>query len=240
MMSKLAFQPLLAAVASIVLATGVSPARAQPAPQGPADPYDTDDDADDDGQDAQDVQPAPPDQAEAPVPQQQQPNMQPPPPPAVPPSVPVQRAQPAPVQAAQGGTGQWVYTQQYGWTWMPYGDQYVYTPEASVGGYPYEYVYTPSWGWSWLAGPWVWGYGPGIYFSIGRPWYFGWYHHPHFVGRGAIGRGFVHGGFRGGFRGPAFRGGFRGGVGHVGGGFRGGVGHVGGGFRGHVGGHGHR
>jgi hypothetical protein len=160
-----------------------------------------------------------------------------------------QQAQPAPqaqVQAAQGG--QWVHTQQYGWVWMPYGNQYVYTPEDTSGeANPYAYVYYPAYGWTWLSAPWVWGWGPSLYFSIGRPWYFGWYHHPHFIGgfRGGFARGFRGPVYRGGgfvhtYRAPVYRGGFRGGAGHVSGGFRGGVGHVSGGFHagGHVGGHG--
>jgi hypothetical protein len=142
------------------------------------------------------------------------------------------------VQAAPAPSGQWVHTQQYGWVWMPYGDQYVYTPEAS--GYPYEYVYAPSYGWTWLAAPWVWGWGPRIYFSVGRPYYFGWYRHPHFVGRGVIRPGLTVRGFHGParfrgsvrapvFRGPTFRGGF--GIrGHIGGRIGG---RIGGGHFGH-------
>jgi hypothetical protein len=39
--------------------------------------------------------------------------------------------------------GQWVYTQQYGWVWMPYGDAYSYVPPDGQGQ-PYEYVvYSP-------------------------------------------------------------------------------------------------
>src|ERR1700690_1945454 len=60
------------------------------------------------------------------------PDMQPPAPPRQPPAPPVQgqgQGQPQmqqPVgsaQAAGGGGGQWVYTSDYGWIWMPYGDQ---------------------------------------------------------------------------------------------------------------------
>jgi hypothetical protein len=233
MTSKLAFRPfhlsaLLAAVASVVLA-GATPAHAQPAPSDvPEDPYDDSDDSDD---------LAPPDQPsvtpdQAPAPASQPPTAQPPPP-----QVPQ-------AQAAPGG--QWVHTQQYGWVWMPYGNQYVYTPEDTSGSAnPYAYVYYPTYGWTWLAAPWVWGWGPHVYFSIGRPGYFGWYHHRHFVG-GYRGHGFVRGfrgpvyrgGFVRGYRAPVYRGGFRGGVGHVSGGFRAG-GHVSGHGGGHGGGHGH-
>jgi hypothetical protein len=150
--------------------------------------------------------------------------------------------QPAPqAQPAQpSATGQWVYTQQYGWIWMPYGNQYVYTPENAVGtAYPSAYVYYPAYGWTWLTAPWVWGWGPRVHFSVG-PRYYGWWGHPHFIGgfhgrfRGPV----IHGGFRGpvirgGFRGPAIHGGFRGHIGgaHFGGHISGG--HVGGGHFGH-------
>jgi hypothetical protein len=115
-----------------------------------------------------------------------------------------------------------VYTQQYGWIWMPYGNQYVYTPEDAGQVAPSAYVYYPAYGWTWLTAPWVWGWGPRVYFSVG-PRYYGWWGHPHFVGRGVI-RGF-HGGFRGPVRG------------HFGGGHFGG-GHFSGGHSGGHGGHG--
>lgn len=93
----------------------------------------------------------------------------PPAPPANPP--PPAQEQPAP----QTPAGQWVYTQQYGWVWMPYGDAYSYVPPEGIGA-PYEYVYYPVYGWTWVVAPWVWGFGPWPYFAIG-PTYFGWYHH---------------------------------------------------------------
>lgn len=251
MITKLATHPsFLAVLVPIVLAASGSPARAQPAPSdsdAPEDPYDTEDDTAQD----QDVTPD-----QAPVqPPTQAPREQPPAPPEMPPSAPLAQpaqppptSQPAPVQTAQPSrNGQWVHTQQYGWIWIPYGDQYVYTPQDTSGSaYPAEYVYYPSYGWTWVAAPWVWNWGPSVYFSIGRPWYFGWWHHPHFIGRGIIRHGFVrgfrapvYGGYRGaiyrGYRGPVVRGGFRGPVihGSVHGGFRGFSGH---GFSGHVGG----
>src|SRR5882672_1790514 len=119
MTSKLAFpSSFLAAVASVVLA-GATPAHAQPAPSDvPEDPY----------EDSEDLAPpdpqVTPDDAEAPAPALQPPNAQPPPPPAAPPAV-QQQVQPAP-QAQVAPGGQWVHTQQYGWVWMPYGNQYVY------------------------------------------------------------------------------------------------------------------
>src|ERR1017187_3920509 len=94
------------------------------------------------------------------------PNLQPPAPPAQLPYPPVQsRVQPQarqmqqPMPANQGSSaGQWVYTEQYGWVWMPYGDQYTYEGTAYDTS-PYAYVYYPSYGWAWLAAPWIWGWG---------------------------------------------------------------------------------
>jgi hypothetical protein len=203
---KLATRSLLAVFVPVVLAAAGTPARAQPAPPrnsvAPQDPYDANDnDNDDESDDATLAQPQA-DEAmpsgvaeQAPVqPTSPQPTRQPPPPPVNPPPLQAQAAPPAqPPQAAAPG-GQWVYTPQYGWLWMPYGNQYVYSPEGTAV-YPSEYVYRPAYGWVWLSAPWVWGWGPRIHFSVG-PRYFGWYH-----------RGFVRHGV---FRGPGFRSGFRG------------------------------
>lgn len=95
-----------------------------------------------------------------------------------------QAAEPAPAQ------GQWVYTQQYGWVWMPYGSQYTYTP-TQTGVYPSEYVYYPSYGWTWVVAPWVFGWGTTPYFGVYGASHFGWYHHATF------------GGWRGGYH-PAY------------------------------------
>ena len=103
------------------------------------------------------------------------PGQTPPPPPQQLPPPPEAQAQPTPeaqgyesatqpqappVQAPPqpAATGQWVYTAQYGWIWMPYGVQYTYE-SADGGAYPYEYVYYRTYGWTWLAAPWVWGRG---------------------------------------------------------------------------------
>ena len=160
-------------------------------------------------------------------------------------------------QVADGQTappGQWVYTQQYGWVWMPYGDAYSYVPPDGEGE-PYEYVYYPSYGWNWVVAPWIWGYGAWPHFGVYGPGRFGWYGHGWWrtpgrwnfrpsVGRAAFGgHGFVgQGRFAGSPRFAAgsrhFAGGARfGGGGHFGGGGRGGGGHSGGGGRG---GGGHR
>ena len=92
--------------------------------------------------------------------------------------------QPAPESAeATNAQGQWVYTQQYGWVWMPYGSQYTYAP-TQAGVYPSEYVYYPSYGWTWIAAPWVFGWGVSPYFGVYGPSHFGWYHHWVGVGHG--------------------------------------------------------
>src|SRR4029079_230546 len=108
-------------------------------------------------------------QADAqPAPQQAQPGTaapheQPPPPPAQPPAPPQQQppqtySVQAPAQPGAPAQGQWVYTSQYGWVWMPYGAQYTYEP-SYAGAYPSSYVYYPAYGWTWVAAPWVWGFG---------------------------------------------------------------------------------
>ena len=123
--------------------------------------------------------------SEPPIPQ---PQGEPPAPPDVTPGPPVtEPAQPeqapepyvqqSPVPPpAPSPSGQWVYTSQYGWIWMPYGNAYTYLPAGGVS--PDMYVYYPSFGWTWVVAPWVWGLGP-------RP-YFGFYGYTHFVwyGRG--------------------------------------------------------
>jgi hypothetical protein len=125
------------------------------------------------------------------------PDLQPPAPPAQPPAPPVQsqaQAQPQIQQSAavapESQSGQWVYTSEYGWIWMPYGNQYTYEGTTS-DPYPYSYVYYPSYGWTWLAAPWVWGWGAYPYFGLRGPMGFGWY-----VGLYRSGHGW--GGYRGG------------------------------------------
>src|SRR6202044_1548293 len=70
-----------------------------------------------------------------------------------------------PVTAEMASQGEWVYTAQYGWTWVPYG-----STTTTVGGQPYVYLYAPSFGWRWLASPW--GVGPFHYgaWGWGRAW----------------------------------------------------------------------
>ena len=129
--------------------------------------------------------PAPPQQGLPPPPNEDgpQPNTPPPPNGAVAQQGPADEGQ----QTAPTGApdGQWVYTNQYGWTWMPYADEYTYTPEGETGT-PSMYLYSTGGGWGWVAAPWIWGIGPRPYFAY-RSWYrpghYGWYgqrgwHHP--------------------------------------------------------------
>lgn len=122
--------------------------------------------------------------------------------------------------------GQWLYTSQYGWIWMPYGTQYTYEPPQAEAG-PYAYVYGPSLGWTWVAAPWVWGWGAapyfGVYGGVHYPWYgravYGWQH----PGYGHAYYGHAYDGHP--YYGPGWHGGttFHGGpTFHGGGGFRGG------------------
>ena len=145
------------------------------------------------------------------------PDNKPPPPPAVLPTPPTEPQQ-SPPRQAPADTGQWVHTAQYGWVWMPYGDDYTYAPED--GSTPSMYVYYPDFGWCWLTAPWLWGWGPMPYFGLLGPGYYGWY------GRG-LGRwgGFAghYGRFGAGFGGFRGGGGYRGGGGSRVGGFRGGA-----------------
>jgi hypothetical protein len=84
----------------------------------------------------------------------------------------------APAPPPPRSEGQWVYTNQYGWVWMPYAQAYTYVP--ADGGYPYMFVYYPTSGWRWVVAPWVFGWGPRPYWG---PWgraHFVWYAHPWF------------------------------------------------------------
>ena len=65
-------------------------------------------------------------------------------PPAEPAPAPPDQTPPPPrseeQQAAAPTSGQWIYTQQYGWVWMPYADRYLYLPPY---GPPYAFLYYP-------------------------------------------------------------------------------------------------
>lgn len=107
----------------------------------------------------------------------------PPPPPAAPPPPPIETQQmvevpesePEPQAAAPepSDTGQWVYTGQYGWVWMPYAGTDTYVP--TTGAPPEMYVYYPAVGWCWVVAPWVWGLGPQPYFGAYGTARFVWY-----------------------------------------------------------------
>jgi hypothetical protein len=100
----------------------------------------------------------------------------------------------APV-AAPAPAGQWVYTNQYGWIWMPYGANYTYVTASDAG---YAWAYYPRFGWRWVSAPWVVGYGPSPFWGRRGPVHFAWYGQPRF-------HGYVHVGFgRPGYRGPVY------------------------------------
>lgn len=89
------------------------------------------------------------------------PTLPPPPPPAERPAPP---PAPAESQSPSGAsTGEWIYTTQYGWLWMPFANDYTFVPKD--GSAPDMYVYYPSIGWCWVVAPWVWGFGPMPYFG---------------------------------------------------------------------------
>ena len=116
-----------------------------------------------------DAAPAVPDSG---APTSEAPTEQPPAPPAQDPDVSGQA-----YGSASAPPGQWVYTQQYGWIWMPYADAYAYVPPDGYGS-PYAYVYYATGGsWTWIAAPWIWGVGPWPFFGAFGPARFAWYGH---------------------------------------------------------------
>jgi hypothetical protein len=130
---------------------------------------------------------APPAQAEA-RPPGPAPGTMPPPPTFVNPPPPSgqpielhQQAAPAPappIAAAPVPAGQWVFTQQYGWLWMPYDQSYTHVVDDAA--LAYQYAYYPSYGWRWLVAPWILGYGVAPYWGTLGPARFAWYGHPWF------------------------------------------------------------
>jgi hypothetical protein len=61
-------------------------------------------------------------------------------------------------------TGQWVYTSDGGWVWIPAGS----APRV-VDSVPYVYLYTQQFGWTWYVSPWGWG--PFHYGAwVAHPW----------------------------------------------------------------------
>lgn len=116
------------------------------------------------------AEPSPQTAPEAMPPPASEPTQPPPAPPWQGPTAPPPEAQ----AQASVPPGQWVYTAQYGWVWMPYGSAYVYSPPGGYGQ-PYLYAYYPAYGWTWLVAPWVWGVGPWPHFGVYGPWRFAWY-----------------------------------------------------------------
>jgi hypothetical protein len=100
------------------------------------------------------------------------------PPPAPPRSPPPLSAQlPVPPSATAGVSaesvgGQWAYTAQYGWLWMPLAASCSYVPPS---GDPYMFVYSVGIGWRWVVAPWAIGVGPIPYFGVIGPSRFAWY-----------------------------------------------------------------
>ena len=119
-------------------------------------------------------------QGQPPVPA---PTSQPPPPPAtMPPTAqpiepPAAATSAPPPPPSSTVAGEWVYTTQYGWIWMPYDQQYTHVVEDS--GSAYEFVFYPGFGWRWVVAPWVFGIGPAPHYLHG-PGRFAWYARPWF------------------------------------------------------------
>ncbi len=110
---------------------------------------------------------------------------------------------PAPAPPA----GQWVYTTQYGWVWLPYAQNYTYVNPAADTAY--MYVYYPAYGWSWVASPWVLGIGPVPYWGVHGRVGFVWYSHPWFHAYGYYHHGVYAPGYHA-YR-PGYHGGYHGG-----------------------------
>jgi hypothetical protein len=122
---------------------------------------------------------------------------------APPPTVHTQPQQPQPTPQAgppqyppspqvteqMAAQGEWVYTAQDGWMWVPYG-----STTTNVGVEPYVYLFSPSYGWRWLVSPWglgpfhygAWGWGPRWGNDYAPPRGLGAFQYaPHVWGRGA-------------------------------------------------------
>jgi hypothetical protein len=91
---------------------------------------------------------------------------QPPPQAAPPPTASAPEPPAAPQAAEVQAQGQWVYTDQYGWIWVPAGAE-----ATTVNAQPYVYLYAPTYGWTWFVSPW--GFGPyraGPWIHAGPRW----------------------------------------------------------------------
>lgn len=129
------------------------------------------------------------------------------------PSPPPATLPPAMPNGATIADGQWTYTTQYGWVWLPWDQQYTSVPTT---GTPLMYAYGPSLGWTWVSAPWIYGWGPVPYYGTFGITRFAWNARPWFVAprvhvavRPAHpawrGGGGWHSGFRGGFHGHGRR-----------------------------------
>ena len=160
---------LLAAAPAFVFAQASDP-NAPPAPSSQAYP-------------AEGSTPSEPPPTEAPPPPQAESQLPPPPQQDSQSGIPPPASEPA---------GQWVYTGQYGWLWMPYDRQYTYIP-GDPQVFPEVFVYYPVYGWRWVVAPWVYGWGPAPYWGVRGPRFFVWYAHPWF----RVGGYWGWGGYRG-------------------------------------------
>ena len=121
-----------------------------------------------------------------------QPDFVPPvPPSALPPAPSAQLVVPNPLPDAAAAlavsmpSGQWVFTQEYGWLWMPHHQKYaqvVENPDRRFGhsSVAYAYAYYPAFGWRWVVAPWILRFGTVPYWGVLGPARFGWYAHPWF------------------------------------------------------------
>lgn len=116
---------------------------------------------------------------ETPAPSTTAPQAMPPTPPGNPGLPPGETAGQAPAPITpQTTNGQWTYTSQYGWVYLPYNQSYTHvSPDGSLA---YQYAYYPAQGWVWLESPWVLGWGPRPYWGYYGYNHFAWYAHPWF------------------------------------------------------------
>ena len=126
--------------------------------------------------------PAPVQPQEPAQPEQAEPTSTLPPPPVSAPTAPPMQmsAPPEPTFSPQAETlnvpptnGQWVYTAQYGWVWMPFGPEFVFVPPG--GAPPQMFLFYPAVGWRWVVAPWVWGLGPQPYWGVHGTSRFPWW-----------------------------------------------------------------
>ena len=173
-------------VFSVLLLLGASACAEQPGPPPAAPPSGPDLQISDEAQGEEDPPPPPsvpqptaapaPPSAPPPPPSEASQSAPPPQPAAAAPAPPPPPAAQPVVQAEPGG--QWTYTSQYGWIWLPYAQQYTYV--SGDGAAAYEYAYYPNGGWRWVYAPWVLGWGPSPYWGHYGPHRYVWYSHPWF------------------------------------------------------------